>query len=247
MKKTLMVTAAALFLASQTVNAHDTGVQMYIKIYDDGGNSEDQLQCAFIHPGGGVIKADTGVSETRLINVNTTYVPNKKAVREVHVHLKDWSPEIRLDTDETPGGCQYSMAIVDHDDELGSDPKLFINWRLSPTSGGDDAQCGGVNVKAKEIAVPVTAKIPQYSEAIRIDADFRHGYCELWFTVKSPDFELNVRFWEEYETGFDQCVSSQPKGAHKTVRMGSAPYIMGLNMREKRGGCRQQLQLRKIR
>ena len=53
---------------------------------------------------------------------------------ELSARLGDWLPEVRMDTDERPGGCIQQFAIVDPDNRPGACEQRFSVEGRPPTA-----------------------------------------------------------------------------------------------------------------
>jgi hypothetical protein len=142
-----------------------------------------------------------------------------------------FSPDIRIDTDNRPGGCQYRIGIVDPSGQLAQHG--FHVW-MRFAADGDRRQCG--NQGTYDIPVSRDLTNVQFTPAIRIDTGKRPGGCPItWSTSGWPLVVLEVRFAADGDPR--QCLNT---GTHSTA---DGTVTVHLNTDNRPGGCRLSLRL----
>ena len=150
----------------------------------------------------------------------------------------DWSvsprqtKEIRLDTDNRPGGCQLSFALADFGGSLAG---LKITYQLMPEFGSHSGQCGE---NWRENPIPIGTDL-KFGDPIRIDSDNRTGWCNLTFAVTGrPDIRFEVLFYPDGRS--EQCGNWSDNW--RRVEPGQS-LTLNLDMDDRAGGCRLALRL----
>jgi hypothetical protein len=146
------------------------------------------------------------------------------------VNFGEFTKEIRIDTDDRPGGCLQSFAIVDTNNVLAG-LKLGVNF--FPDGQG---QCDNPGPRT----IPINKQVAgaQFSPAYRIDTGSRPGGCQLVFSVEGRnDVALDVIYIPDDD--FSQC-----KNAGVFTAVAGRPVQIGLDTDNRSGGCRLKLRLR---
>lgn len=151
----------------------------------------------------------------------------------------DWTPAIRIDTDNRPGGCQLAFGIHDSDHALDG---ARISYTFLPSSDDASGQCGNYQ---GTYPMPIK-RIRTFGQPVRIDADNRPGYCNLAFTVSGrDDVALDVQFYADGDAG--QCGSADhpplPQGQYQTAYDGN-PVTISIDTDGRAGGCQFMLRVR---
>jgi hypothetical protein len=136
----------------------------------------------------------------------------------------DWSPAVRIDTDERPGGCLHSLGLVDLDHRLGG-LEITIDF------GGeqDRTQCGNPGPHR----IPISRRLSEalLSTPMRYDMDDRPGGCYQVYSVKGrADVALEIEFRADGDAS--QCRNT---GVHLVVP--GEELRIGLDTDHRDGGC----------
>src|SRR5262249_29159131 len=98
----------------------------------------------------------------------------------------DWTPPIRIDTDDRPGHCKLQYALIDPERKLGA-LKWEMKWAFEPNADTRaPAQCGG---RMDVQTIPFTRSVPKsedeiaFSEEILVNTDSRRGGCVQEFRI----------------------------------------------------------------
>ncbi|WP_155739189.1 hypothetical protein [Ralstonia solanacearum] len=153
---------------------------------------------------------------------------NYRAHGEIITGFGEWSDVIRIATNNSPGGCQFQLAIIDPDGAMK-------DWRLKMKyeANGIPGQCGNLGIHD----VPVVKTIAQArAEApiIIMDTDLQAGGCLLSFDVGSPGPKLAVYFEQEgsHGSGDDGCWMTGQK-----IAKPGKPAQIGINTDDYRSPC----------
>ncbi|HVT48349.1 MAG TPA: hypothetical protein VHD57_11220 [Vicinamibacterales bacterium] len=156
--------------------------------------------------------------------------------------LGDWTPDVRINTDDGWGGCLQSFALLDPSNSL-SNLKLTIDFSAAPDS--DAGQCG----EAGEREIIKTATQPAWSRPYRIDTDSRKGGCRWTMSMSGrSDIEVRVKFFPD-DQGVGQCGENQTRGPYTPNRpeyliaKAGEPLTLDLDTDGRWGGCVFSLQL----
>jgi hypothetical protein len=156
---------------------------------------------------------------------------NAGAIGRIVSPAGEWSPGIRLDTDNRSGGCIHRFALVDLNNALPG-LRIMFNW----FGDIDASQCGYPG--ARTIPINGSFSSLSFTDWIRIDTDDRAGGCfEVWSVHGRSDVWLEVDFQPDGDVG--QC---HHFGTH-IVREGF-PVSIALDMDGRAGGCWQRFRLR---
>jgi len=153
----------------------------------------------------------------------------------------DWTPSIRIDTDNRSGGCQLAFGIYDPGHAIDG---TSITYTFLPSDGGDAGQCGNY-----QGTYPMPIKpFRTFGQTIRIDTDNRPGYCNLTFTVSGrDDVGLDVQFYPDGDAG--QCGTPDqpplPKDQYRTAYEGN-PVTIPIDTDGRAGGCQLMLRVRRF-
>lgn len=143
--------------------------------------------------------------------------------------LGQWTPAMRLDTDNRGGGCYQQFSIFDPSGLLNG---LLVVVDFYPDG---DRQCDFPGPRY----IPVGPSL-HWSSPYRIDTDNRSGGCQQVFSIYGRyDVELDVAFWADGDAG--QCGNA---GFHTVTPYNSVR--IRLDMDNRPGGCRQMFRLRKL-
>ncbi len=149
-------------------------------------------------------------------------------------NFNTWTPNIRIDTDDRPGGCQQSFAIRDPTGAL-----MGATLKVTFEPDGEPAQCG----QPGDHLVPITSGGTDFSSFYTIDTDNRSGGCTDTFSLEGVnDVVLDVDFEPDpdaADAGASQCGNP---GIH-TVSAG-LPVTIRLNTDTLPGGCYERFRLR---
>jgi hypothetical protein len=154
---------------------------------------------------------------------------NALAYGIVGAPVEDWTPPIRIDTDNSPGGCYQQLGILDPNKELAG---VSLTVDFEPDGVG---QCDIPGSRT----IPITQSSLTWSSAYRIDADNRPGGCQQKFTLSGPDvISFDVYYVADGDPG--QCGNP---GEH-TITTGQS-VTLRIDTDSRPGGCRQQFRIRK--
>ena len=149
--------------------------------------------------------------------------------------MGQWTPTIRMDTDDRKGGCYQQFSIYDPGNMLGG---LTLQVEFSRTGIG---QCENTGLKTIPIHQNWADAIEKMSDAYKIDTDSRHGGCRQAFILHGrTDIALDIIFDRDGE--LSQCGMTQGQQTVTVVH----PVILFLDMDNRPGGCRQSFRLRKL-
>jgi hypothetical protein len=142
----------------------------------------------------------------------------------------EWSPVIRVDTDNRDGGCEHDIAIVDPTGELKG---LEISINFFP----DDyaSQCKNPGYRT----IPINSKLKdvKFVKPMIYDMDNEPGGCQQVYSLKGRnDVMLEVKF--EGDDDWSQC---ENYGTHKVVVAKDAQIRLDTDQRW--GGCRLSYRL----
>lgn len=141
-----------------------------------------------------------------------------------------WSPAIRIDTDNRPGGCLYRIGIVDLGGTLrGAGFGLDMNF----SGDGDATQCGGQGPHP----VPINSSFDslQLTTPIRMDMDNRAGGCLQVWSVTGTKILFDINFFGDGDVG--QCGNIGSHSAPPTI-------TLRVDTDNRPGGCNQSIRLR---
>lgn len=149
-------------------------------------------------------------------------------------HLNgDWSDEIRLDTDDRPGGCRLAFGIYDPQNQLGS---ASFRYAFQSSPGTAPGQCGNEG----DYRIPTSSTARTFGPTIRIDTDSRQGGCTLTFLVSNTaSATLDIRYSGDGDVS--QCGGALPNDVH-TASPGH-PVALAVDTDNRPGGCRLQLRM----
>lgn len=157
--------------------------------------------------------------------------------------LGEWTPAIRMDTDQRPGRCDLSWSILDPKDLLKG-----VGFDVRWTPSGDYNQCKGRQGVRR---VPTTTDLgafeePPFSDALGIDTDDASGGCyETFELVPGARMELDVKFGGDDDPSQCGLPSPVPASGFWTVAPGQSLRFL-IDTDRRYGGCVQQLRLRPI-
>lgn len=160
-----------------------------------------------------------------------------------HAAVGEWTPPVRLDTDNRDGGCWQSLSIVDPESVLG-DARIQLEYWHDDRRGGS-GQCG----------LPTAFEPATYTSSVAterrdlsdswwtVDTDNRPGGCQAKFSiVGSDEYVLDVRFYADGHGG--QCGNASGQSGHHTAVFGE-PVQIRYDMDGRAGGCMQSFRLRR--
>ncbi|MER7766897.1 hypothetical protein [Kitasatospora sp. NPDC096140] len=146
----------------------------------------------------------------------------------------EWSDEIRLDTDDRPGGCRLAFGMFDPQNVLGSVSVRYA-WQSAPGTG--PGQCGNQG----DYRIPTSTTDRTFGPAIRIDTDSRPGGCTLTFLVSNTEHAVTLDIRYAGDGDVTQCGGSLPNDQY-TASPGH-PVALAVDTDNRPGGCRLQLRL----
>lgn len=152
-----------------------------------------------------------------------------------YTQFGDFSQPIRINTDNSWGGCLLSYGIVD---PTGNYKDIKINVTFKSTIPGSP-ECGNENT----YDIPVTANRETRTPAFRLNMDDGPAKCELKFDVLSQGTELDLEFYSDDE-GVDQCENATAPGKWHTAKLGQ-PVTLILNTNSSYGGCQFRHRLKR--
>jgi len=164
--------------------------------------------------------------------------------------LNDWTPRLRIDTDNRPGGCVLAFGLIDparDPDKILPDPGLTIGWKADGPDGG---QCGGWQ---GQNALPVTVGLPsneakiELSKSMFVDTDSRGGCRETFTLDANSKYELDIDFYGDDDKR--QCLlpaEPQEPGKFWKLRPGKS-LSFGIHADDRWGACVQRLRLSKVK
>jgi hypothetical protein len=156
---------------------------------------------------------------------------NGAAYGQIISRADQWSPTIRMDTDNRSGGCRYRIGMVD---PLNALRGFMLTMQLVPD--GDPGQCSNTNINQVPI---VQSGVVQYTAPIRIDTDNRSGGCVQIWRASNQGAYFDLFFMPDGDPG--QCGNP---GTHSTQATGE--IRIRLDMDNRSGGCVQSLRLRSV-
>lgn len=142
----------------------------------------------------------------------------------------EWSPAIRVDTDNRSGGCLHSIGIVDPGNELEG-LEITVNF----FADGEAGQCGNPGLKV----IPRSRKLARaaVSDPMRYDMDDRSGGCQQVYSLRGRnDVALQIEFLADGDAG--QCGNA---GVHTVFP--NHPAQIRLDTDNRSGGCRLRYRL----
>ena len=150
----------------------------------------------------------------------------------IEARFAQWMTPVYVNTDNRPGGCRQSFAIVDPENALSG---LVVLVSLS--NFGTVRQCD----ETGDLRIPVSKSAHEirWSTPYRIDTDDGPTGCILRFTVAGRrDIVLDVEFVADGEP--DQC---QNAGRHIVTT--TRPLELRIKTDQRPGGCYLRFRLRK--
>ncbi len=142
-----------------------------------------------------------------------------------------WSKEIRIDTDNRPGGCFQRFSIFDPDHRLKG-------LELGVEVLSDNGQCKDFGSSYKRVPFSHSFENLIWSDPIMIDTDDTPGSCILEFSVHGrSDIVLETEFRADDRNG--QCLNTGKKAAWL-----NHPFRIEIDADSRPGGCRQRFRLR---
>ncbi|MGL5927506.1 MAG: hypothetical protein ACRCY8_01095 [Dermatophilaceae bacterium] len=141
--------------------------------------------------------------------------------------VNEWTPTLRIDTDNRDGGCSLQLGLVKASTWLNG--AISTDWQAHP--GANDSQC----LDRGRQDWPTLGL-----NRIVIDTDDRRGWCDLTFDVTDPAVAVDVSF---YPDGNGQCVNSTGDSGFHTAYRGH-PVTIGIDTDSRNGGCQFAVRVR---
>jgi hypothetical protein len=144
--------------------------------------------------------------------------------------VSEWSPFIRVDTDDRAGGCLHSLGILDDGNNLEG-LEIAINF----FADGDAGSCGNSGFRT----IPLSRSLGEVTltEPMRYDTDSRPGGCQQVYSLKGRSHvAFQIEFLPDGDPG--QCGNA---GTH-TVFVGQNAQIR-IGTDNRLGGCRLRYRL----
>jgi hypothetical protein len=155
---------------------------------------------------------------------------NGGAYGTIYSWAANWSPGIRIDTDNRSGGCLYRIGIADLGGALQA---AGFGLNMVFIADGDAGQCGGQGSHQ----VPINPSLSGFQMTTPIRMDMRSGGCRQTWSVTGSKVAFDLTFYGDGDVG--QCGNT---GSH------SAPpdITIRLDTDNRPGGCVQSMRLRAV-